>query len=99
MSSGPLFRIEHTFARPGHVDKTQAKSAQTAVAREVESGRTGRGGWRHANEARKRQGRKKALRMLSLRISGCSGHEIAELFGTTRSAVLQRLYRLRSGHL
>jgi len=36
--------------------------------------------------------------MLALKINQhASGHEIAALFGTTRGAVYQRLFRLRAG--
>jgi hypothetical protein len=38
-----------------------------------------------------------AMRMLLLRLSKCRADTIAEMFGTTRAAVYQRLYRLRLG--
>ena len=54
-------------------------------------------GWRFANEARLRHGSNEAVQMLDLRLTGCPASVIAEMFGTTRSAVYQRLYRLRQG--
>jgi DNA-directed RNA polymerase specialized sigma24 family protein len=50
-----------------------------------------------ANRARMKYGRRTALAMLTLRIGGCSGQQIAELFGTTRGNVYQRLFGLRCG--
>lgn len=35
--------------------------------------------------------------MLTLRVNGLSGAEIAGLLGTSRPAVYQRLYRLKRG--
>jgi hypothetical protein len=35
--------------------------------------------------------------MLALRVSGYRGNDIAAIFNTTRPAVHQRLYRLRTG--
>lgn len=60
-------------------------------------GRRNPHGWRFANEARRRKAQKKAMRMLLLRLSKCRADAIAEMFGTTRAAVYQRLYRMRSG--
>jgi hypothetical protein len=54
-------------------------------------------GWRVANEARRRQARWKATYMLYCRLAGYSAEAIALMFGTTRTAVYQQLYRLRSG--
>jgi biotin operon repressor len=50
-----------------------------------------------ANQARQKYGRKKAIAMLALKISRHSGQDIAAIFGTTRGAVYQRLFRLRAG--
>lgn len=60
-------------------------------------GRRNPHGWRFANEARRRKAQKMAMRMLLLRLSKCRADTIAEMFGTTRAAVYQRLYRLRLG--
>ncbi len=49
----------------------------------------GRRGW--ANEARLHDGASEAMRMLALRLARCRVGAIAEMFGTTRSAVYQRL--------
>jgi hypothetical protein len=61
-------------------------------------GRRNPHGWRFANEARRRNAQKKAMRMLLLRLSKCRADTIAEMFGTTRAAVYQRLYRMRRGN-
>jgi len=60
----------------------------------VERG-SGRLGWTYANAARRRKARRVGLAMLAMRVTGCRCLEIASAFGTTRSAVAQRLYRLR----
>lgn len=61
------------------------------------SGRRNPHGWRFANEARRRHAHKKAMQMLVLRLGGYHASQIAEMFGTTTTAVYQQLYRLRSG--
>jgi hypothetical protein len=60
-------------------------------------GRRNPHGWRFANEARRRKGRQLANRMLLRRLAKWPADVIADYFGTTRAAVYQRLYRLRSG--
>jgi DNA-directed RNA polymerase specialized sigma24 family protein len=52
---------------------------------------------RPAARARRKRGRRKAVAMLGMKISGLSGQEIAKLFGTTRGNVYVRLHRLRRG--
>jgi CRP-like cAMP-binding protein len=66
---------------------------ETVVARDSHTG--SHPGWRAANVARRRQGRSKAVQMLALRLSRYRAADIAQMFGTTREAVYQRLYRLR----
>jgi hypothetical protein len=75
---------------------------QTVATREIVAPNSGTGtstrhGWVEANRARRKHGRKKAIAMLALKISRHSGQDIAALFGTTRGAVYQRLFRLRTG--
>jgi hypothetical protein len=59
--------------------------------------RTNPHGWRFANEARLEHGASEAWRMLAMRLAGYRVGAIAEAFGTTRTAVYQRLYRMRQG--
>jgi hypothetical protein len=59
--------------------------------------RTNPHGWRFANEARLDQGGREAVEMLYYRLAGYRVGAIAEAFGATRTAVYQRLYRLRQG--
>ena len=59
--------------------------------------RTNPHGWHFANEARLHHGASEAMRMLACRLSGYRVGAIAAIFGTTRSAVYQKLYRLRQG--
>jgi hypothetical protein len=54
-------------------------------------------GWRAANAARHRNGKRTAFRMALLRITGWKPDDIAEMFGVTRAAVYQQWYRYRSG--
>jgi hypothetical protein len=68
---------------------------QTMTARE--SPTKNRPGWRHANAARRKYGRRSALKMWTLKLNGFRGNAIARLANTTPAAVYQRLYRLRRG--
>jgi hypothetical protein len=61
------------------------------------SGRRNPHGWRFPNEARRRIAKRKAMYMLVLRAGGYRTGAIAQMFGTTTTAVYQQLYRLRSG--
>ena len=59
-------------------------------------GRRNPHGWRFANKARRLKGLELAEKMRRLRVAGYPVDVIAAYFGTTRAAVYQRLYRLRS---
>jgi hypothetical protein len=77
---------------------TGSNCGQTVDARDPGTGTAGtRQGWSAANRARRKYGHKKAIAMLAFKISRHSGQDIASLFGTTRGAVYQRLFRLRTG--
>jgi hypothetical protein len=54
-----------------------------------------RPGWARANAARRMYGRRRAVRMLAMRLLGANGNDIAAVFGTSRGAVYTRLHRLR----
>ena len=88
MRQSPILRVIYTTT-------SDLEASGTVDARE--SSPKTRRSWSAANAARRRNGRRFAIRMLAMRVAGCRETEIAEAFGTTLAAVSQRLYRLRRG--
>ncbi len=88
MQRPPVLRVTYST-------DTDPDTSQTAVARE--SGTENRQRWRWANQARLKQGHRKAVAMLAMKLSRFRGREIASAFETTPGAVYVRLHRLRRG--
>ena len=88
MRHSPFLRVIYTTTSdldtPGTVDQRESRPPT-------------RRSWRAANQARHLYGRRLAMNMLILRLSDYRASAIAEMYGTTRGAVSQRLYRLRRG--
>ena len=97
-----------TSTRPPHrlrrVDRQPAAkldpfgAASNRIAPPVVPARANHRSWRHANAARRRRGRRKAVAMLTMKLNRLSARGIAETFATTPGAVYVRLHRLRSGY-
>jgi hypothetical protein len=88
MRHSPILRVTYTTTSdldtPGTVDARKSRPKT-------------RRSWKAANMARRRSGRRLAMKMLILGLSHYRASAIAEMFGSTRGAVSQRLYRLRRG--
>lgn len=79
------------------LDISDAVRQRSQTVRARESRKKPRAGWRYANAARRRHGRRTAVAMLMARLNRASGQTIADVFGVSRGAVYVRLHRLRRG--
>jgi hypothetical protein len=96
-------RVIYSTTTSREVPGTVPTTPGTVPARESrpESGSTRRPrtrrSWNAANQARRRYGRRLAIRMFVMRLGKYRATEIAAAFNTTPGAVLMRLCRLRRG--